>query len=246
MTNRPLARLNTVLVFADSPPERHLERYRRAGFAVSEHVAEWDPGLRNGFVDLWPEDLEILTVADEEAFERDADTQLRAQRASKAVHAVELYSDDVHAVREQLIAAGIEAPEIVEGRLTATAADAQPDFYFLDLPHLPGTAATVITSTFPNPAMRRYLYVAPNGVFGLGGVTIAIDDPVTAGQAWASVVEPGMHDLAFRRTAGMVPTLLRIRRAAGRRLPSPAQRGRRTYGRRDVRGGLATRPGPQR
>lgn len=197
MTNRPLARLNTALAFATTPPERHLERYRKAGFVVSDHIAEWNPGLRNGFVVLWPEDLEILTVADEEVFERDADSRLRADRASGAIHTLELYSDDVHAVREQLAASGIELPEIGEGRLTATETAAGPDFYFLDLPHLPGTSATVITSTFPNPAMRRYLYVAPNGVFGLGGATIVTDDPAAARDVWAAVVEPSVHEIGF-------------------------------------------------
>lgn len=197
MTNRPLARLNTALVFAATPPEQHLDRYRKAGFVVSDLIAEWNPGLRNGFVMLWPEDLEILTVGDEEAFQRDVDARLRADRVSGVIHALELYSNDVHDVREQLTAAGVELPEIVEGRLAATAAEAGPDFYFLDLPHLPGISATVITSTFPNPAMRRYLYVAPNGVFGLGGATIVTDDPAAAEQAWAAVVEPGVHELDF-------------------------------------------------
>lgn len=33
---------------------RHLDRHRAAGFSGSDHIADWEPGLRNGFIDLWP------------------------------------------------------------------------------------------------------------------------------------------------------------------------------------------------
>lgn len=199
---RPLARPNNPIVFASAPVEQHLDRYRAAGFSVSDHIARWDPGLRNGFVELWPEYLELLTVEDEAAFERDADQTLVAQRASARIHAVELYSQDTPLVRERLSAAGVELPAVQEARMATTDAEARPDFYFLELPQLPGTLATTMTSTFEGTAMRRFAKVSPNGVFGLAGLTMVVDDVRQAQRLWAAVIEPGVHDLDFTTASG--------------------------------------------
>ena len=209
MTERPLARLNNPITFADAPLERHLDRYRRAGFWLSDHIADWDPELRTGFVDLWPEYLELLTVADEDAFANRADPGLRHDRAGGRIHAVELYSEDTTAVHAalsgELSDEGVTLPVVTEASLATTPPGAGPDFYFLDLPQLPGTRATVMTSTFPGTAMRRYLKVAPNGVFALAGLTLVVEDPERAGAAWARVTAPGVHELRFLTTRQWEP-----------------------------------------
>lgn len=85
---RTFARINNPIMFLTTPLERHLDRYRRAGFIVSEQIAIWDPGLRSGFVNLWPEDLEIMTVGNEGAFTTGADAQLHSDRSHHGVHAL--------------------------------------------------------------------------------------------------------------------------------------------------------------
>jgi len=194
---RPLARLNNPVVFATAPVETHLDRYRAAGFSVSDHVADWEPGLRCGFVDLWPEYLEILTVADDAAFDRGADATLRDDRARRGIHAIELYSADTVDVHRSLTARAVPVPAVREDRLATTAPEAGPDFFFLDLPMLPGARVATMTSTFAGTAMRRFVKVAPNGVFALAGVSIVVDDPDAAAPTWDDIVEPGVHDLRF-------------------------------------------------
>lgn len=199
-SRRPLARLNTAIAFAPTPIDRHLARYRAAGFALSDFIAAWNPGLRTGFVDLWPEDLELLTVVDEEAFERDASPQLRTQRRHRGVHALELYADDTSRLRTELIGLGIELPQVRQERLATTGPQDEPDFLFLDLPHLGRQPeVTALTSARPDAAMRRFVKVAPNGVFAMAGVTIVVDDPAASRRAWRHVIEPGVHELDFTR-----------------------------------------------
>lgn len=191
----PLARINNPITFVDGTVEEHLARYDAAGFVVSDHIADWDPGLRCGFVSLWPEYLELLTVADEAAYAAHADAELRADRTHGAIHAVELYSKDTQRVHDALAGRWDQLPDVETARLATTAPEAPPDFYFLALPALPGTRATTMTSTFADAAMRRFVNLAPNGVFGLAGLTIVVEDPVGARRAWAEVTEPGVHRL---------------------------------------------------
>lgn len=194
---RTFARINNPIMFLTTPLERHLYRYRRAGFIVSEQIAIWDPGLRSGFVNLWPEDLEIMTVGNEGAFTTGADAQLHSDRSHHGVHALELYSSDTPRLRDYLEHSGVVLPGVREGRLSSTDNTAPADFFFLDLPQLPGIRTSVMTSTFPNAAMRSFIDVAPHGVFGLAGLTIITARVEEARTAWGAVVEPGVHDLMF-------------------------------------------------
>lgn len=196
--NYALARVNNTIVFAQAPVEQHLDRYREAGFLVSDHIADWDPGLRNGFIELWPEYLEILTVADENVFADEAPAQLKSERARGGIHALEFYSHDTRGVHAALTGAGNHLPDVCEARLASTPADSPPDFLFLELPHLlQGTSTITMTSMYPDAAMRRLVQVAPNGVFGLAGLTILDEDPDAAARRWSDLTEPGVHDIEF-------------------------------------------------
>lgn len=195
-STRPLARPSNLNVFVAAPLEQHLERYREAGFAVSDYIAHWDPGLRNGFVMLWPESLELITVADEHAFGRDADRDLCEDRAVRGIHAFELLSADTHAVHARLSERGVVLPAVQEARMANTPAAADADFAYVGLEHLPGSTVTTMTSAHDSP-MYHQIRVAPNGVFALGGVTMVVDDPVAALNAWRPVVDPAVHDLDF-------------------------------------------------
>lgn len=197
MSPRPLARINNPVAFVSDPLESHLERYRRAGFAAQSHIADWEPGLRTGFVDLWPEYLELLTVADEQRYESGADDALRAARSIQGIHAVELYSADAAATSHRLMELGYQLPGIREDRLATTDSSDGPDFYFLALPFLAGTVATTMTSTYRDTPMRRMVKVSENGVFALAGMTAVVDDPPAAAAAWDVVITPSVHSLQF-------------------------------------------------
>lgn len=89
-----------------------------------------NPGLRNGFIDLWPEYLEIITVQDEAAFAADDDPgndYLRGARGGPpGPGALELYSEDVARLREAMTTAGHQVPVVVESRMAGTDAKDRP------------------------------------------------------------------------------------------------------------------------
>lgn len=160
----PKVRVEHVLAFSAAPSlDEHLEAYRRAGFLPSSHTARWDPGLRTGFVQLWPEYVEFLAVEDEEAFAREGG-ELRGFRAAGGAYGIGLYNDDTPALAEAWTRRGFDLPEPQMLRLANTPAEAPPDFCELPIPRsvLPGAACFALTSYYPDPPLRRQVWVAPN------------------------------------------------------------------------------------
>lgn len=190
MSSTPALRLDHVLTFTSvSAVEEQLDRYRAGGFVVSDHIAAWAPGLRNGFVNLWPEYLELLCVADDDAFAT-APAELRQARGAVRPYGLGFYCEDTTSLHAQWSERGIALPEPEYLRLATTSDEDRPDFCEMALPDLAGAACFVLTSFFPGAAMRRRMQVAPNTVFGLAGVTFVNDDPLAAADRWRSVLRP--------------------------------------------------------
>jgi len=185
----PSLRLDHVLTFTLAERvETSLERYRSAGFLVSDHIAEWDPGLRNGFINLWPEYLELLCVDDSDRFRTEASDTLKQAAAACRPYGLGFYSDDTVAIHDRWTRLGLEVPPPEMLRLAATPESAPPDFCEMEAPSLEGAECFVLTSYFPNAAMRRFMQVAPNTVFGLGGLTLVADQPHRRSRRWAETL----------------------------------------------------------
>ncbi|MBA2319337.1 MAG: hypothetical protein H0V93_16395 [Euzebyales bacterium] len=186
-------RLEHVQTFTSADSiEAHLASYRRAGFLPVSHVAQWDPGLRTGFLNLWPDYVEFLLVEDEGAFAA-AEPSLRAARTARRPYGIGFYHDDTVALREQWVRRGFALPEAEMLRLGTTPADAGPDFCELPIPReiLPGAACFALTSFYPDAPLRRQVWVAPNSVFALSGVTLVADEPAGRAHAWRDLLLPG-------------------------------------------------------
>ncbi len=183
----PSLRLDHVLTFANvRRVETALDRYQKAGFLVSDHIAEWEPGLRNGFINLWPEYLELLCVDDSARFEAEAPDALRRASERWRPYGLGFYSDDTVALHDRWSARGVDLPAPDMLRLATTPATDPPDFCEMPVPGLEGADCFVLTSYYPNPAMRRFMQVAPNTVFGLGGVTLVSEEPTQRCRDWAA------------------------------------------------------------
>lgn len=184
----PILRLDHVLTFTSvTTVEEQRDRYGAAGFVVSDHIAEWSPGLRNGFVNLWPEYLELLCVDDEDAFAAAPDDLRRARDAVRP-YGLGFYCDDTAGLHAAWTDRGVVLPEPEYLRLATTGDDDPPDFCEMALPVLDGADCFVLTSFFPGAAMRRRMQVAPNTVFGCWGVTFVDDDPLAAATRWRRVL----------------------------------------------------------
>jgi len=191
-------RLDHLLTFV-ADLDAHLATYRRAGFLTNARTARWDPGLRNGFVRLWPEYLEFLWVEDEAAFAEggaryytlggpDCHTVRQAGRP----YGVGFYSDDVPALHEHWRARGYDLPKVAYWRLKGTPPEVPPDFAYQEIPLglLPGAACFALTSYHPDPPQRREVWVAPNGSHALAGVSFVTGDPEARAAAWRRFLAP--------------------------------------------------------
>lgn len=189
----PGLRLEHVLCFSDAPSiDEHVAEYSRLGFVPQTHSARWPPGLRNRFVGLWPEYLELVWVEDEAAFAAGTDP-IRAFRSARRPFGLGIVCDDVPALHEAWTSRGIALPPVrFESPLGADPAD-PPSFAFQDIlaDVLPGVDAFALTSYYrPVPPTRRQVWVAPNSSFGLAGITFVSTTPDADARQWQQVLAP--------------------------------------------------------
>lgn len=189
----PELRLDHFLCYSDAASlDDHVAEYRRLGFVPQARAARWDPGLRTRFIGLWPEYLELLSVADEAAFAAsdDPDTRFRAERRP---YSIGIMTDDLPALHATWRDRGFELPEIRFESPADPPPGAEPLFAFAAIPQqlLPGVSAFGLTSYYrPPPPMRHQVWVAPNSVFGLTGLTMVSRTPETDAAAWKRLLAP--------------------------------------------------------
>lgn len=186
-------RLEHFLCYSDtSSVDEHAADYRRLGFVPQAHAARWEPGLRNRFIGLWPEYLELVWVEDEAAFAA-SDDPIKRYRASRRPFGVGILTDDLPALHDEWVARGFELPPVTHESPAGSDQAAGPMFVFQAIPHhlLPGVDAFGLTSYHrPAPPTRRQVWVAPNSVFGLAGVTLVSHTPAADADAWRRLLAP--------------------------------------------------------
>lgn len=187
-------RLEHFLCYSDAPSvDEHAAGYRRLGFVPQAHAARWEPGLRNRFVGLWPEYLELVWVEDEDAFAAAHEDPITRFRAARRPFGVGILTDDVPALHDEWVARGFELPPVRYESPAGSDPNAGPLFAFQAIPHnvLPGVDAFALTSYYrPAPPTRRQVWVAPNSVFGLAGLTLVSHTPAADADAWRRLLAP--------------------------------------------------------
>lgn len=192
-------RLDHVLCYSDAASvDEHVAEYRRLGFVPQARAARWDPGLRTRFIGLWPEYLELVSVADEAAFAASDDPDTR-YRAACRPYGIGIMSDDLPALHATWRERGFELPEVRYESPAGSDPSADPLFAFVSIPQalLPGVAAFGLTSYFrPAPPIRHQVWVAPNSIFGLSGLMLVSRTPEADAAAWQQLLAPDqpIHD----------------------------------------------------
>jgi len=185
------ALLDHVITFTRAETiEQALDLYRTQGFDVASTTVRHEPGLRNGFVWLGPEYLELCWVEDEVAF-ASAELTKRSWRQSPGVGGMGLTSSRLEVVRNRLLEAGLQMTEITEGRPRDAAPDDPPTWRFLELPEgsLDGTWGFFLQYLARNDGPRD-VRIAPNGIYALSGFTAVSAAPATAAANWRLVLDP--------------------------------------------------------
>jgi hypothetical protein len=170
--------------------EQALDQYRAQGFDVASRTVRHDPGLRNGFIVLGGEYLELCWVEDEDAF-ASAELMERHWRQSPGVGGVGITSSRLETVRNRLLEAGLELAEITEGRPRDAAPDDPPTWRFLELPEgtLEGTWAFFLQYLTRDDGTKD-VGIAPNGIYAMEGFTSVSATPSTAAAQWRLILGP--------------------------------------------------------
>lgn len=179
-------RLDHLMTYTNAPAlDEVLEGYRRAGFSMSDWTNRHEPGLRNGFVPLGPEYLEICWVEDEEAFRR-GDPQGHELIEDPRVCGIAFTCSDLRALRDSWVTRGVQVPEPWAAIEPGTSEG--PKWTFQEIPGhlLPGAGCFALSYHRPRPPLR----VGPNTIFGLEGVTLVTPSPEKRALRWQAVLAP--------------------------------------------------------
>jgi hypothetical protein len=183
--------LDHVLSYSGAPAiEDALARYRAAGFAVMAQTVRHAPGLRNGFVGIGPEYLELLWVEDERAFGKSGPWR-QAQRRARRPCTLALRTDDLGALQAAWRARGLDVGPATDGA-PADRPGASPAWSFLHVPPplLPGIGVFVLRYHAVDAAARGRVRAAPNGVYALAGVSVVAGDCEAIATRWRDVLAP--------------------------------------------------------
>src|SRR5215467_11099907 len=141
--------LDHVLAYTGaSTVEDALASYRAGGFAPLPRTVRHAPGLRNGFIGLGPEYLELLWVDDERAF-ASAGPWRQVQRRAHRPFALALRTDDLEGVRAAWRGRGIDVGTASDG--------AAWSFIHLPPKTLPGAPCFVLRYHTVDEAVRGRL-----------------------------------------------------------------------------------------
>jgi hypothetical protein len=192
------AQFDHFITFTGAPDiDEYLEEYRQAGFTVAERTVRHVMGLRNGFINLGLEYLELTWIEEEEEFTRDAPSgpfkDASLLREGARPFAIALASDDVEALHREWSERGVSVPEVTHGVPRDAPEGTQPVWSFLFLPSeiTQGAQAFVLTYHMREKGAVRKVTVAPNSVYGVEGVTFTSDEAESRAAAWRDLLAPG-------------------------------------------------------
>jgi hypothetical protein len=189
-------RLDHVLTFAQAPSiDAYVEQYRALGFVVSEETHRYQPGLRNRFIHLGCEYLELVWVEDEARFARGGAEEfarmfsdLPALRQAARPFSIGFVTEDVAALHQQWTRQGYALPEV----WSFAPPGRPPILSFQVIPEalLPGASCFAITYHSASTAQVRAVQRAANTIYAAEGITCVSTTPEDAARSWQTLLYP--------------------------------------------------------
>jgi len=192
----PLIRLDHFLSYTNAKNiDNYLKIYETLGFIPMSQTVRHNPGLRNGFIAFNPEYIEFLWVEDEAVFQEKADDNHKQSRQDRRMYAIGLASEDIEALRSSWVNQGLTVEDIRYDRPRDADPDSDPRWAFLATPAnaLPGihTFALSYLSRKPQSTDRfKEISVAPNGIYGIFGITFVTEQPKFRARQWQQILAP--------------------------------------------------------
>jgi len=173
----------------------YVEKYRVLGFAVSDKTHRYKPGLRNRFILLGCEYLELVWVENEVEFAAGGSEEfarmykdLPALRTTARPFSIGFNSPDVEALHQEWTGRGFTIPSI----WSFAPPDMPPVFSFQEIPEdlLPGANCFAITYHMGSTSQDRLVQRAANTIYAVEGVTFITPAPEEAAKRWQIFLSP--------------------------------------------------------
>jgi hypothetical protein len=191
-------RFDHFLTFADMGSiDDFVEKYRALGFVVSNETRRYKPGLRNRFISLGCEYLELVWVENEDEFARGGSEEfarmfqsLPALRRAARPFSIGLLSNDVEKLHQEWTLRGYNVPPV----WSFAPPGLPPIFSFQEIPDelLPGTSCFAITYHNSSTSQVRSIQRAANTVYAVEGLTFVSSLPEEAAKGWQALLVPDM------------------------------------------------------
>lgn len=175
--------------------DEYVGEYRARGFIVTEATHRYKPGLRNRFVALGCEYIELVWVEDETLFAAGGEEEfarmfpdLPALRLAARPFGIGFKCADVETLHHAWAARGYDLPSV----WSFAPPGSPPVFSFQPIPSslLPGVSSFALTyHGEPEDAVRQ-VQVAPNTVYALEGLTLVCATAETNATRWRDLLAP--------------------------------------------------------
>lgn len=188
MTN---IRLDHFLTFTSAADiDDYIQEYAAQGFLPAESTVRHEPGMRNRFVFMGPEYIELCWVEDEAQFA--ADDRYKAFRAGLRPFGIGIVAEDVHALHEDWIVRGYAVPEVWSKAPRDAPLDAPALWSFQEIPGelLPGVDGFALTYHPRQKNAVKQVKIAPNTVYAIDGVTFVTTEPAARAARWRDLLAP--------------------------------------------------------
>lgn len=203
------ARIDHILTFANVKDiDDYVGEYSSRGFIVNDATYRYKPGLRNRFITLGCEYIELVWVEDEEAFFADGTEEfawmfpnLSALREISHPFSIGFQTPDVEALHAAWIARGYALPSV-----RSFAPPGMPSMLsFQVIPNTLLSGASNFAITYHNnvEGQVRRVKVAQNTIYGLEELTLVSATPERIASDWRDLLAP---DTSIQERDG-VPTV---------------------------------------
>jgi hypothetical protein len=189
-------RFDHFLTFANTGNiDDFVEKYRALGFVVSNETRRYKPGLRNRFVSLGCEYLEIVWVENEDEFARGSPGEfgrmfnnLPELRSAARPFSIGFLSEEVEKLHREWTQRGYDIPPV-----WSFAPPGKPpilSFQVIPFELLPGASCFAITYHNSAPSDVKPVERAANTVYAVEGVTFVSNAPEDDANRWKALLFP--------------------------------------------------------
>ena len=189
-------RLDHFLTFVNTENiDDYVEKYRALGFVIGDETRQYKPGLRNRFVLLGCEYLELVWVENEEEFAEGGSEEfarmyndLPTLRTAARPFSIGFSSHDVEALHQEWTRRGYTIPSV----WSFAPPGMPPVLSFQEIPDdlLPGASCFAITYHMGSTSQERRVQRAANTIYAVEGVTFVSIAPEKAAKRWQRLLSP--------------------------------------------------------